>query len=189
MAETSYVLASRSPRRVELLRSIGIECVVRPADIDETPLDGEDPLAYVLRLADAKANAVGANEHEIVIGADTTIDLDGETIGQPRDEAHASEILHRLSGRAHLVHTGVCIIYGTSGHAATQVVSSEVTFRPLTDEEIDAYLATREWEGKAGAYAIQGLGRGLVAEVLGSIPNVIGLPVDYLATALAAPGA
>ena len=120
-----------------------------------------------------------------MIGADTTIDLDGEIIGQPNDHAMAAEILRRLSGRSHLVHTGVCILYGNTGHNHSQVVSTEVTFRPLTDADIDGYLATGEWQGKAGAYAIQGLGRALVATTLGSIPNVIGLPVDHLAEALA----
>lgn len=186
VADTRYILASRSPRRIELLASIGIECEVRPADIDETPLADEVPFEYVLRLANEKAQTVAGNlrADEIVIGADTTIDLDGEIIGQPNDRAHAAEILRRLSGRSHLVHTGVCILYGNTGHNYSQVVSTEVTFHPLTVGDIEAYLASGEWEGKAGAYAIQGEGRSLVATTTGSIPNVIGLPVDHLTEAL-----
>lgn len=186
MAETKYVLASRSPRRLELLRSIGIECEVRPADIDETPLESEDPIQYALRLAREKAQraARGAAANEIVIGADTTVDLDGQIIGQPVDAEDAAAILHRLSGRSHFVHTGVAIIYAKTGIPYDTVVSSEVTFRELSENDVRTYVASGEWEGKAGGYAIQGEGRGLVAELLGSLNAVIGLPVEYLETLL-----
>lgn len=177
------VLASRSPRRVELLARLGIHPHVEPADIDETPHDGEKPVEYVERLAREKARVVQLRRaNDIVLAADTTIDLNGEIFGQPVDEADARRILKTLSARTHRVHTGVAVS-GPSGEKSV-VVTSLVTFHPVTDEMLDWYIDTGEWQGKAGAYAIQGLGSTLVAGVRGSMSNIIGLPLREVAILL-----
>lgn len=184
------VLASRSPRRLDLLREMGIEPLVVAADIDETPQDGETPIEYVERLATAKAAVVAnlesvADLSSVVIAADTTVDLDGEIFGQPVDIYDARQMLERLSGRGHRVHTGVCVLQPTTGISITEVATSEVLFEVLSDELLDWYLGTCEWQGKAGSYAVQGLGRALVAKVTGSQSNVIGLPVELTKRLLA----
>ena len=180
------ILASRSPRRLDLLRRIGIEPAVVPADIDETPRPGEDPVHYVVRLAGEKARAIAARgQGDRVLAADTTIDLDGTIVGQPVDEADAHRILGRLSGRTHRVHTAVALVSaGAEGH---RMVTSLVTFQPLSDSLRDWYVGTGEWRGKAGGYAVQGLGASLVASVRGSMSNVIGLPLRETAELLELP--
>ena len=185
MADTKFVLASRSPRRVQLLTELGIEFEVRPADVDETPQLGEEPTEYVGRLAHDKSFAVvspGANE--VVIGADTTVDVDGVIFGQPVDENDAREMLMKLSGRSHLVHTGLCVIASASGIAITEVVTSQVTFAELSHDDVDNYLASGEWSGKAGGYAIQGLAGTFVTALEGSWSNVVGLPTEALTALL-----
>jgi len=171
------VLASASPRRLELLRGIGADPEVRPADIDETPLPGESAAVYVGRLAAAKAVAVG-RAGETVIAADTTVSLDGRIIGKPADRSGALDILRRLSGRTHIVYTGVAVLSGT-GTAAT-TVASEVTFIQASEDLLGWYADTAEPYDKAGAYGLQGAGSLLVAEVRGSVTNVIGLPLAEL---------
>jgi len=177
------VLASRSPRRIELLARLGIEPTVVPADIDETPLVGEDPIAYVERLARAKATAVhertGASH---VLAADTTVDINGEILGQPVDESDMRRMLRLLSARTHRVHTGVAVI--SEQGITSQVVTSLVTFHPVTDETLEWYIASGEPHGKAGSYAIQGLGGTLVERIRGSMSNVIGLPLKETAILL-----
>ena len=191
------VLASRSPRRVDLLRQLldehGVPDTfdVDPADVDETPRPGESPRDMVLRLAVDKAAAVAARHvgnDVIVIGADTTVDVDGESLGQPADMAQAAAMLRRLSGRTHWVHTGVCVSAGT--RRASRVESTRVTMVPFTDELLGRYLATGASLGKAGAYAVQGEGAMLVTRVAGSMTAVIGLPLGVLADLLGevAPG-
>ena len=191
------VLASRSPRRVDLLRQLldehGVSDTfdIDPADVDETPRPGESPRDMVLRLAVDKAAAVAArhiNDDIVVIGADTTVDVDGESLGQPADMAEAASMLRRLSGRTHWVHTGVCVSAGT--RRASRVESTRVTMVPFTDELLGRYLATGESLGKAGAYAVQGEGAMLVTRVAGSMTAVIGLPLGVLADLLGevAPG-
>lgn len=184
------VLASRSPRRLALLRRLGVSPEVVPADIDETPADGEDPVLYVRRLAEAKARAVldkfrerGPRSEAIVLAADTTVDLDGRILGQPADEAEARSMLRALSGRAHRVHTGVAVVDG-GGRLASAVVSSVVTMVAITDHLLDWYVATGEPFGKAGAYALQGAGGVLVERVRGSQSNVVGLPLRETADLL-----
>ena len=191
VADLRVVLASRSPRRVEILRELGIDFEVMPADIDETPFDDENPSAYVARLAHDKAFAVAAalQDDAVVIGADTTVDVDGEIFGQPVDAAEAASMLGRLSGRSHLVHTGVCLLRVGTGIALTEVATSTVTFRSLTEGDIRTYLDSGEWVGKAGSYAIQGIGGGLVAGLSGSRTNVIGLPAEVLTELFRALGA
>ena len=185
------VLASRSPRRVDLLRQLldehGVPDTfdVDPADVDETPLAGESPRDMVLRLAIDKAAAVAARhvgDDIVVIGADTTVDVDGESLGQPADLEEAAARLRRLSGRTQWVHTGVCVMAGA--RTASRVESTRVTMVPLTDELLGRYLATGESLGKAGAYAVQGEGAMLVTRVAGSMTAVIGLPLGVLADLL-----
>jgi septum formation protein len=170
------VLASASPRRRDLLSAVGLRFTVVPADIDETPFAAEEPLAYVERLAVEKARAV---DGEVVLAADTTVAIDGRILGKPRDRADAAAMLRSLRGRTHAVHTGVALRRG--GQVASAVVTSEVTFAPVTDAWIEWYVATGEPLDKAGAYAVQGAGGLFVAAVEGSPSNVVGLPLHLIA--------
>jgi len=170
------VLASRSPRRVDLLSSRGISFVTDPADVDETPLAGETPADLARRLAGLKHAAVAARHPgALVVAADTVVDLDGRSLGQPADDAEAARTITDLSGRTHLVHTAVMVGPAVAGRLHLE--TSRVTFRRLTRERISWYVASGEPRGKAGAYAVQGLGMCLVARVEGSLSNVVGLPV------------
>lgn len=187
MAER-VVLASGSPRRRQLLASIGVpfDCVV--PDVDESHRAGESPTDYVARLALAKARAVAAPAHPMparvmVIAADTTVELDGDVIGKPTDVADARRTLTRLSGRSHHVHTGVAVALGD--RVEHDVVTTAVTFVALSAADLDWYLATGEAMDKAGAYGLQGAAGRFVARVDGSVSNVVGLPLAELA-ALAA---
>lgn len=178
------VLASRSPRRIQILTELGQKFEVIPADIDESPHTSELPLDYVRRLAREKAVAVaGQSPGRRILAADTTVDVDNMILGQPVDEADARRMLRLLSGRTHRVHTGVAVV-GVDGAVQDEVVTSLVTFVPVTDELLDWYLATGEWRGKAGSYAVQGQGSSLVERVQGSMSNVIGLPVRETARLL-----
>lgn len=173
--QTSLVLASASPRRRDLLGQLGLRFTVAAADLDESPRVGEAPEAYVLRLAREKAQAVaGRFPGAWVLAADTTVVLGMELLGKPRDEAEARDMLSRLSGRTHEVHTGVALA-GRADEAL--VVRTRVTFRSLSAGEIAWYAGTGEPLDKAGAYAIQGKGGFLVAAIEGSPTNVIGLPL------------
>lgn len=178
----SVILASRSPRRSDLLSQLGVALEVVPADIDETPHTNELPVKYVERLAREKASAIAASHSGIVLGADTTIDIDNEIFGQPVDVHDATRMLRRLSGRTHRVHTGVAV--HNDGDMHSIVTTTLVTFVPVTDELLQWYLQTREWQGKAGAYAIQGLGASLVERIQGSYSNVVGLPLRETALLL-----
>jgi septum formation protein len=176
------VLASASPRRLDLLRSIGVDPDVRPADIDETPLPGESPAVYVERLAGAKAAAV-SRAGETVIAADTTVSIDGHIIGKPADRAGALAILRKLSGQTHVVYTGVAVLAGFGPDdpgVATTTVASEVTFIRASESLLAWYADTAEPYDKAGAYGLQGGGALLVAGIRGSVTNVIGLPLAEL---------
>ncbi len=175
----SIVLASASPRRRELLEQLGLEFVVAAPDIDETPLAGEQPVAYVRRLAIAKAVAVVAPVDALVIAADTTVDLGGDILGKPVDGADAAAMLRRLSARTHRVHTGVALRLGD--RVVDDVITSLVTFTPLTESSIEWYVTTGEPLDKAGAYAVQGAGGVFVQRVRGSLSNVIGLPLHTVA--------
>jgi len=180
VAPDVLVLASASPRRAELLRAAGIGFEVVAADVDERQLEGEDPATYVRRLAAAKAARVaGTRPGRAVLGADTTVVVDGEVLGKPRDTADAAAMLNRLSGRSHLVLTGVCLI-DPAGHAETAVASTTVEFRPLTADDIARYVASGEPMDKAGAYAIQGGAGPFVTRVEGAYDNVVGLPVALI---------
>jgi septum formation protein len=173
----TLVLASASPRRRDLLRRLGLDPALRPVDLDETPHDVEPPHDLVVRLAAAKA-AAGTDRgegDEVVLAADTEVVLDGTVLGKPVDDADAAAMLRRLNGRTHEVVTGLAVRRGEIARLAT--VTTAVTFRHLTDDEIAWYVATGEPSGKAGAYALQGAGAVLVASIAGSDTNVIGLPL------------
>lgn len=171
------ILASASPRRRELLEQLGVRFVIHASDIDETPHDGEAPEDYVARLAAAKSAAVMAESAgDIpVLGADTIVVAQGKLLGKPMDQADAANMLRALSGQIHQVMTAVCL-RNRDRHEVV-VVSSDVTFRELTETDIEAYWQSGEPEGKAGAYAIQGLGATFVSEMRGSYSGVVGLPL------------
>lgn len=173
------VLASASPRRAELLTTLGLRFSVQPADIDESVLDGEDPAAYVERVARAKAAAIAAADPDVVVvAADTTVVLDGAIFGKPRDGDEARSMLRRLSGRDNQVLTGVAVI--AAGRVVARVAATTVSFSVLDDADIDWYVTTGDLLDKAGAYAIQGAGGLFVTGIDGSYHNVVGLPLDTL---------
>lgn len=173
----TLILASQSPRRRELLAQVGLAFDVRPVAVDETRVSGEGPCDYVERLARRKAEAGAAHgrAQQVVLGADTAVTADGDILGKPSDETDALAMLAHLSGRSHTVCTGAAVVAGQKSR--TRVVTSEVTLRPTSDEERRAYWLSGEPEGKAGAYAIQGLGAVFVASLMGSYSNVVGLPL------------
>ena len=176
------ILASQSPRRIELMHEAGYEFRVIPADIDETPHAGEDPFALVQRLANEKAQCIcntDAAPGEIVLAADTIVCLDGYSLGKPADEDEALEMLQRLSGKTHQVATGVCIATGNDRLPTCSFIDiSDVTFFPLTEQEMVDYVRSGEALDKAGAYGIQGAGgRLLVERIAGDFYNVVGLPI------------
>jgi len=174
----SLVLASASPRRLELLGQIGIvPDAVEPADIDEAPLPRELPPAHVLRLARAKAEAVRPGHPDaFILAADTAVACGRRILGKPADERAARGFLRLLSGRRHRVYGGIAVIT-PDGRVATRRVVSQVAFKRLSEDELTGYLATGEWCGKAGGYAIQGRGATLVSWMQGSYSNVVGLPL------------
>ena len=187
MTPQRIVLASQSPRRRELLSLIGIPHEVRPADLDESLLPGESPTEHAERLARSKAETIAAREpRAVVIGSDTIVVLDGDVLGKPRDTAEASAMLRRLSGRTHTVHTAVAV--ARDGRTVSDVESVEVTFRPLDDTQIEAYIATGEPMDKAGAYGIQGYGAVIVERVHGDYFAVMGLALGRLVSLLEAVG-
>jgi septum formation protein len=184
------VLASGSPRRRELLARLGVHFTIRVPDVDEQAEPDEDPVAYVERLARLKATVASelptAHPREIVLGADTTVALAGSILGKPVDAADAAVILRALSGRTHQVHTGVAVV-GPRG-LASSVTTTAVTFRQLTPAEISDYVDTGDALDKAGAYGIQGDAGRFVAELSGSLSNVVGLPMAQTAALLADAG-
>ena len=178
------ILASASPRRRELLAQAGFSFDVHPAHIPEDPRPEEDPIAYVVRLAREKAQAVFnqiGDQDVVVLGADTTVTLDGHILGKPEDPADAVRMLRLLSGRTHRVITGVAVV--TAAHTESAAEVTGVRFLTLSDDEIAAYVATGEPMDKAGAYAIQGLAARWIPHIEGCYFNVVGLPLA-LVTAL-----
>jgi septum formation protein len=173
------VLASKSPRRAEILRSVGWESEAVAADIDETRFAAEDAVSYVERLARAKAEIVADGLREsLVLGADTVVLIDEEILGQPRDDEDARRMLQLLSGRWHEVLTGVALMRpGQPSQVLIEHETTRVRFAELSAAEIDWYISTGEPMGKAGAYAIQGRAALFIEEVQGDFFNVVGLPV------------
>ena len=170
----ALILASGSPRRRELLEELGLRPVICTPDIDETPLPDEQAAAHVERLAIEKGSAVEATSEDVVISADTIVTIDGQLLGKPTNEAHATDMLRQLSGRTHEVMTGVAI--SSNGATESFVEVTVVHFAELTDADIAWYVDTGEPSDKAGAYAMQGRGGAFVTAIEGSYDNVIGLP-------------
>ena len=188
-AAPPLVLASASPRRLALLYQIGIAPDdLDPADIDETPLKGELPRAHVQRLAQAKAAAVAARQPgAFVLAADTVVALGRRILAKAEDEATARRCLERLSGRRHRV-LGAVVLVAPEGRTAARLVTTAVRLKRLTGPEIDRYLESGEWQGKAGGYAIQGRAAAFVPAINGSYSNVVGLPLAETAALLAGLG-
>ena len=204
MGVVRLILASASPRRAELLRTAGFEFEVVTVSVDETVRDGESPAAYVRRLAADKSFVASGfsrtidgppkgghhigddmegppkggrhtSDEAIILGADTTVVVDGEILGKPRDDGDAAAMLRRLSGRRHEVLTGVSL--RRAAYEVGRVETSAVYFAPLSTDEIAWYIASGEWRDKAGAYAIQGLASRFIPRIEGSYSNIVGLPV------------
>lgn len=171
---SDLLLGSASPRRAQLLAQLGVSFEQCPADIDETPREGEDPLVYVQRIAREKASALDGRSARLLT-ADTTVVLAGRSLGKPGDRAEARFMLERLSGAEHAVCTAVCLKAG--GRLRELRVLTTVEFGPIPGRLLEAYLDTPEPWDKAGAYAIQGLGGSFVRRIAGSVTNVIGLPL------------
>lgn len=181
------VLASQSPRRVALLKQMHIDCLVMPADIDETALVNESPADYVVRLAEQKALAVvkklnGQHADLPILAADTTVALGNEIFGKPENDADAFNTLKKLAGNTHQVHTAIAVMF--KGRLDSALNTTLVQMMPLTDAMIEAYIATGEHEGKAGSYAIQGLAGNWIKRIEGSYTGVMGLPVHETAMLL-----
>lgn len=172
-------LASASPRRSSLLNQIGIAHRIQPVDLDESAEPGESPAEYVTRLARAKAQALwsrlSADQRLPVLGSDTTVAIDGEVLGKPRDREEAGRMLRQLSGRTHQVYTAVAVRHAQGCHDRLSV--SDVTMKSLSDSEIDAYWASGEPADKAGAYGIQGQAALFIERIAGSYSGIVGLPL------------
>lgn len=183
--QTALVLASSSPRRRELLQTLGIPFTVQSSDVDETTAPGLSPREIVEELAVRKAQAVASTQAEgVVLGSDTIVVLDGRILGKPVDDADAFRTLSMLQGREHTVYSGVALIDAASGRVEVSHSLTQVRIRPLTQAEIEAYIATREPMDKAGSYAIQGLGATIVEGITGDYFTVVGLPLRLLASML-----
>lgn len=172
----TLVLGSQSPRRKELLELAGYEFSVRPSEAAEHIKEGMSPEEAVIHLSKVKAEAVLITDEEVLLTSDTVVAQGGEILGKPQGIGEAKSYLKKLSGGSHEVYTGVCI--RTSEKTQTFFVSTEVTFFPLSDEEIDAYIETGEVWDKAGAYGIQGRGALFVKEIKGDYYSVVGLPIS-----------
>ena len=181
------ILASASPRRMDLLGGAGYAFEVEPAHVDESESAGEPPRAYVLRVAALKARAIAAKHPaDLVLAADTTVVVGGAMLAKPADDDDARRMLGLLSGRTHDVLTGVVLV--RAGRESSAVVETRVRFRTIAPEEIDWYVASGEPHDKAGAYGVQGLAARFVEAVDGSYSNVVGLPVEAVRALLEAEG-
>jgi septum formation protein len=180
------ILASSSPRRAEILTNAGLQFSVLSSAVDESPYPGEEPAALVQRLANAKADLVTARAlgPAVVLAADTVVVLDGKILGKPRSSEDARHMLQQLSGRTHSVLTGVTLVRLPDAERRHFSESTLVHFRPITEDELSAYLATEEPYDKAGAYAIQGLAGRYIPRIEGCYFNVVGLPVSRVLTEL-----
>jgi septum formation protein len=174
----SFILASVSPRRQELLSSVGLKFKIIPAHINEEYLQGESPSEHVRRLSQNKAMAIARkNPNAWVLGADTIVVIDGLILGKPKNKKQAREMIERLSGREHQVFTGFTIAHDTDKVYKTKVIRSIVRFKKISSEEIKWYINSDEPYDKAGGYALQGKGASFIKSIRGSYTNVIGLPL------------
>ena len=188
MLKEKIILASKSPRRAEILRSVGWDFESRAANIDETRRESEEPVAYVERLAREKAATVAQHANQsLILAADTVVVVDHDVLGQPHEDEVARRMLRMLSGRWHEVLTGVAIMRG-EGKPIVVNETTRVRFSELSEAEIDWYVATGEPHDKAGAYAIQGLGGVFIKEIEGDYFNIVGLPVRLVYEQLRAMG-
>ncbi len=178
VAQPSLVLASASPRRLDLLAQVGVTPDrVDPADIDESPLRDETPRRHALRLAQEKARAVAARSPgDFVLAADTVVAVGRRILPKAETEADVRYCLKLLTGRAHKVLTGVALI-GPDGTISARVVETRVVFKRLSDAEFESYVASGQWRGKAGGYGVQGAAGGFIVDLQGSYPSVVGLPL------------
>jgi septum formation protein len=185
------LLASASPRRREMLERVGVPIEVRPADVDEEPLPGEPPALYVARVARDKARAVTRLPGQWVLAADTTVTIDGQILAKASTPDEAAAMLRQLSGRVHQVITAFTLIGEMDGHPFHEdvTITSDVAMIDLSPAMLADYVASGDWKGKAGAYAVQGIGAALVREVRGSVTNVIGLPLVEVLEVLRSVGA
>lgn len=182
-----FILGSASPRRLELLAQIGIRPDrIMPADIDETPQRHEEVRAYTCRMAREKARALVGQAEGVILCADTSVSAGRRILGKPADADEARAFLRLLSGRRHRVLTAVAVAHGD--HIRERLVETTIRLRPLTAAEIDAYISSLEWQGKAGGYGIQGRAGGFVTWMQGSYSAVVGLPLAETATLLAHAG-
>jgi len=176
-----FILASASPRRRELLASIGLDFEIVPSHIPEVRAEGEAPEEYVARLSREKAAAIASNHHDRwIIAADTTVLLGEQLLEKPADAADARRMLATIAGQTHIVYTGVTVMNAASEHHDTRVAESEVRMLPLDAREIAWYVETGEPMDKAGAYAVQGIGAMFIDSIHGSYTNVVGLPLALL---------
>ncbi|MFA3920712.1 Maf family protein [Ruegeria hyattellae] len=183
----AFILGSGSPRRLDLLAQLNVQPdAVCPPDIDETPSKGELPRPYCVRIAREKALAVEAGDDDLVLCADTTVAMGRRIMGKPADAGEAAQFLYALSGRRHRVITAVAVRRGE--HLWQRDVVSSVKFKRLSDPEVNAYLATGDWLGKAGAYAIQGPAGAFVPWISGSFTGIVGLPLAETSALLQAAG-
>jgi len=184
------ILASKSPRRYELLKQVGLEFDVIPSRVEEDFVKGESPRKHVLRLAEAKALDVG-NQHpdRWVVAADTIVYVDHSILGKPKNREEAKKMLRRLSGKEHRVLTGFSVHHLERGKGDRQAVQTAVKVKKLAQPEMDCYVKTGEPYDKAGAYAIQGMGSFMIESIKGSYTNVVGLPVCELIRMLSRLGA
>lgn len=180
-----FILASKSPRRRRLLTQLGFEFTVEPSSVKEKENSIEDPEDHVRQLALMKARDIAArhDEEALILGSDTTVYLDGSMLHKPADEADAVRTLRTLSGRTHVVYSGVALVESPSGRSAAGVQATKVTFRELADDEIKAYVATGSPMDKAGAYGIQDdFGAVFVEHIEGCYYNIVGLPLKLMYT-------
>lgn len=181
-AQPFLILASSSPRRKDLLARLGTRFQIVPAEVEEESLNGELPHEQVGRLAHAKAKEISDRFPDSwVLGADTIVVVDGRVLGKPRDREEAKSMLDTLAGRTHEVYTGYALINSAAGVSLVRWVRSLVTIRSLSPDEIEGYVDTGEPMDKAGAYAVQGIGSGIVESIAGSYTNVVGLPLCEVA--------
>jgi len=175
------ILASGSPRRRELLESIGLDFEVVVSDVDETYRNGETVAEHVVRLALEKAATVGSiHPDRWIIAADTIVYLDDQILGKPADSAEAVRMLSRIAGLEHIVYTGVALFHGESGFSDSRLCTTSVLMKPMSQEEVAWYVSTGEPLDKAGSYAIQGVGAMFVDSINGNYTNVVGLPLPLL---------